>query len=71
MLEKAYYREKFRRNMGLDSGNWMEMDDEGMYGVDREDDGSTDSETSVRETILKTTVLLLVAFFLFAWVVFG
>jgi hypothetical protein len=60
--------------MGLDSGNWMGMDDEGMYAVDREDDGSTESETSVRETILKATILLLVvfvAFFLFAWVMFG
>jgi len=60
--------------MGLDSGNWMERDDEGMLAVNGEDDGSTDSETSVRETMLKATILLLVifaSFFLFAWMMFG
>ncbi|WP_231182988.1 hypothetical protein [Haladaptatus sp. DYF46] len=60
--------------MGLDSGNWIGMDDEGMLAVNGEDDGSADSETSVRETMLKATILLLVifaSFFLFAWVMFG
>jgi len=52
----------------------MERDDEGMLAVNGEDDGSTDSETSVRETMLKATILLLVifaSFFLFAWMMFG
>ena len=60
--------------MGLDSGNWTGSDDKGMHAVDREDYGSTDSETSVRETMLKATILLLVifaSFFLFAWMMFG
>ena len=60
--------------MDTDGGDWMGMDDEGMYEVDRMGEDSTDSETSTLKSVTRAMVILLgslVVIFLLSWVMFG